>query len=278
MFKSFLVLFYVFYSSIYAVDFVLFTQPKTATHLLIPVLEGLTHKKCYWAPEYTQQVPPLQETFEQASQNPNNYLFSLSQAPWTRETMDRVWKTNAKKHTFLHLHVPYSPTMEQYLIEKNCITFFVKRDPRDQIVSLLNHYKHIKCNDPEIDLISSDEEKLLRMIRKESRSHTIHFMNWLHSPICCVLDFEKLMGAHGGEASLEDAIGEMRKIAKALKMECSDSKLKQLYEKSFGHGWSFFKGKVGTWKEYFLDIHRQAMKEEIGDLLIQLGYESNMEW
>jgi hypothetical protein len=86
------------------------------------------------------------------------------------------------------------------------------------------------------------------------------------------------MGAHGGAAAHEDAMKEMRKIAAALQLEITDSELERIYLKSFGHGWSFFKGKVGAWKEYFQEIHKIAIKEEIGDLLIQLGYEEDLTW
>lgn len=261
-----------------AVEFVLFTQPKTATHLLIPILEELTKKKCYWAPEYTENIKSSDETFEELSQNLENFLFNIRQRPWTKEIMDIVWQINQKQKTFLHLHAPYSSSMENYLIEKQCINFFVKRDPRDQIVSLLNHYKYIHFNDNDIKLATSDDEKLLLMIRKESRIQTIHYMNWLNSSVCCVLDFEKLMGVNGGKALQSEAIEEMKKIAAALQLEPSDLKLEKVYKKCYGHGWSFFKGKVGVWKDYFKEIHKEAIKEEIGDLLIQLGYEKDLDW
>lgn len=70
----------------------------------------------------------------------------------------------------------------------------------------------------------------------------------------------------------------MRKIASALQMDLSDRELEEVYFKHFGHGWSFFKGIVGAWKEYFNEEHKAAMKEEIGDLLIQLGYEKDLAW
>src|SRR5581483_9665851 len=98
------------------------------------------------------------------------------------------------------------------------------------------------------------------------------------SPTACVLDFAKLMGAHGGAATDSDALGEMRKIASALHLDISDATLQAAYVASFGHGWSFFRGKVGTWKEVFKEEHKIAVKEEIGDLLIELGYEKDLHW
>lgn len=192
--------------------------------------------------------------------------------------MDKVWATNKKNGAFLHLHAPYTPVMENYLAERKCVNFFIKRDPRDQIVSLLNHYKYIQLNDKALEVLPSDEEKLLYMIQKKSRAYAAHFMGWLHSPVCCVLDFNKLMGEHGGSATDADAMQEMRKIANALQLDLPDSYLLEVYKRNFGKGWSFFKGKTATWKEYFNADHIAVIKNEIGDLLIELGYEKDLNW
>ena len=208
----------------------------------------------------------------------NGYRFSLSYAPWSRETLDAVWSKNQDLKTFLHLHAPYSSAMEAYLKERSTVNFFIKRDPRDLVVSLLNHYKNIEFNNKVVESLPNDDERLLYMIRNFSRRQTLAFMGWIQSPQCCVLDFRKLMGAHGGAATDEDAMSEMRKIASALHMKLSDNKLRTIYRKHFGKGWNFFRGKVGAWKDYFKDEHINAAKEEIGDLLIELGYEKNVDW
>jgi hypothetical protein len=93
-----------------------------------------------------------------------------------------------------------------------------------------------------------------------------------------VLEFEKLMGEHGGAATHADAIAEMRKIATALELNVPDSYLEEVYNRNFGKGTAFFRGKVGSWKDYFNDRHKKAVKKEIGDLLIQLGYEKDDHW
>ncbi len=261
-----------------SVEFVLFTQPKTGTHLLIPILTELTGKQVYWAKEYIQNVEPIQESYEEAFKKPEYVFFTLAPTPWKRSIMDEVWSLNRKKGTFLHLHAPYSPVIESYLAERNCINFFVKRDPRDQVVSLLNHYNNIHCNDKEVKSLPSNDEKLLYIIRKHLKNHTSYYMNWLKSPLCCVLDFDKLMGSHGGVATDADAIRELRKISRTLHLSFSGRSLRQVYEKHFGRGWSFFKGKPSSWKEYFNEEHKAAVKEEIGNLLIELGYEKNLDW
>jgi hypothetical protein len=264
--------------SLEAVDFVLFTQPKTATHLLIPILTELSGKQLYWAKDLTQNAGEMQENILTYLHDPNLYIFNLDREPWSRETWELVWATNARRGCYLHLHAPYSEAMENFLHEKKSITFFVKRDPRDQIVSLLNHYKYINYNDKEAELLATDDEKLTHMIQKEMKRQTLHYMSWIDSPLCCVLDFEKLMGAHGGAATDSEAIQELRKIATWLELDVTDAYLEKVYRKHFGHGWNYFKGKVGVWRDYLTNEHKALIKAEIGAELIAYGYEQDYSW
>jgi len=233
--------------SIYSVNFTLFTCPKTGTHLLKPILAELTGKSPLRVQEY-------------------------------RDNLDCAWILGERGGSFLHLHVPYSQEVERFLRKKHCTAFFVKRDPRDRIVSLLNHYKRFGFLDPIVEKIPTDDERLLYMIRKKLKSETLQYMGWLHSSSCCTLDFAKLMGAHGGAATDADALGEMRKIAKTLELEVSDDYLEEVYRKHFGQDVCFFRGKVGSWRDYFTEQHKRVVKKEIGELLIQLGYEKNYNW
>ena len=278
MFNKLILLFIVFFTPIFSENFVLFTEPKTGTHLLIPILTSLTRKQVYWAKDDQENTPFISENNELDLENSEFFFFSTERLPWTKSILDRIWDINERQGSYLHLHAPYSTRMEKYLFEKQCITFFIKRDPRDQIVSLLNHYKHIHLNDLSLKDIASDEEKLLFMIKKDLRKSTLLYRGWLTSSICCVLDFGKLMGAHGGAASDIDALNEMKKIAAALKLHISTPTLEKIYKSHFGRGWNFFEGKVGSWKRYFNEEHKIAVKEEIGDLLIELGYEKDNDW
>jgi hypothetical protein len=274
LFFSFLLLF----SPLLGANFVLFTEPKTGTHLLIPILETLTGKKVYWPKEFLTLTE--NSNFHDMSKldNPNFFFFSQQKAPWNWATMEAVWISTEKQRAFLHLHAPYSSTMENYLAKKKCINFFVRRDPRDQVISLLNHYKYIHLEDKSLKNISSDDERLLFIIKNKLRKEIICFKGWQQSPLCCVLDFHKLMGAHGGAATDQDALNELKKIAKALSMNVSDKRLFKIYKEHFGKGWNFFRGKVGSWKDYFNEEHKAAVKKEIGDLLIELGYEKDDQW
>jgi hypothetical protein len=41
---------------------------------------------------------------------------------------------------------------------------------------------------------------------------------------------------------------------------------------------TFRSGRVGGWRESFTARHRSAMKEVAGDLLVRLGYETDLDW
>jgi hypothetical protein len=262
-----------------SVEFVLFTQPKTGTHLLIPILETLTGKKVYWAEDVINQTEDREFSANIADlKNPESFVFSTGKVPWDLNKMEEIWKKTKKNNTFLHLHPPYSKSLENFLKRKNCINFFIKRDPRDQVVSLLNHFKYIQLDHKDFKKTVSDDEMLLNCIQNRFREKIIYFNDWLQSPLCCILEFHKLMGSHGGAATDQDALGELKKITKALAIDISDDHLLKIYKEHFGKGWSFYQGKVGSWKRYFKEHHKLAIKKEIGDLLIELGHETDDEW
>jgi hypothetical protein len=210
--------------------------------------------------------------------DPDAFLYSVVKEPWSREKLERLWNKNSQQGTFLHVHFPCTPALEAFLRERKCINFFIKRDPRDQIISRLNHYKNINYIDKEVERLADDDEKLTYMIKKAEPEQLILYMDWQYSSLCCVLDFDKLMGSHGGVATDDDALDQMRKIANALELNCTDGYLMEVYRRSFGHGWTFFKGKSGTWRDHFTEQHKALYKEKYGSLLILFGFEKDLNW
>ncbi len=254
-----------------AVDFVLYTQPKTGTHLLTPILAELTGKSPYCPRTFMkkhakgQRDNPYTLVFEEGCHCPDHIA-------------NKIWEINAERGSFLHFHTPYTSRMEQFLEQNQTIAFFVKRDPRDQIVSLLNHFKKFGFLDINVEQLPSDEERLLYMIRNRMKPLILAYKGWLTSPVCVVLEFNKLMGSHGGNANDGDAIIELRKITQALKLNVSDDRLIEVYDMYFGTSNAFYSGKVGSWRDYFTPAHKKAAKEEVGMLLIELGFEDDLNW
>src|SRR5258708_37125974 len=74
----------------YSVDFVLFTQPKTGTHLISGILFELTNRNIYWPRQYInfKHVPQAEQKY---SDHIRYILYSPDKHPWTMKTMNTVW-------------------------------------------------------------------------------------------------------------------------------------------------------------------------------------------
>jgi hypothetical protein len=100
------------------------------------------------------------------------------------------------------------------------------------------------------------------------------------------------------ESLISNPVEEFRKIADYLNVQMRDSLLEQIVkrnrfqrlsaggkfwraprtqgqEKSDSH---FRKGIVGDWQNHFKEEHQERFKEVAGQLLIDLGYESDVNW
>lgn len=252
-------------------DFVLFTQPKTGTHLMTPLLSELTGKSPYCPRKYMKEGSIGQ------SHNPNTMVIEEG-CHCLNEIAHEIWEINKNQGSFLHFHTPYTIEMENHLLKNETIVFFVKRDPRDQIVSLLNHYKKFHFIEEAIERIPSDDERLLYMIQNHMRRLVLIYKGWLTSSICVVIEFGKLIGDDGEAVDEKGVIGEMTKISQALHLSISEDRLIEVYHRHFGHGNAFLKRKVGSWRDHFSERHKNAVKEHLGDLLIELGYEKDLNW
>jgi hypothetical protein len=181
------------------------------------------------------------------------------------------------KDEFFHSHMHYSAQLEQKLINGRFKILFIYRDPRDQIVShaywiikklnnpIFNKFKYPKSVSKIIDIIIKNID------RKYSK-----FMPWAKSKNVCTVRFENLIGPHGG-GSLELQKKEIEKISNYVGVTSKKAKnncLKNL----FGGTSTFRKGGIGSWKKHFTEEHKQLFKKFGGKLLIELGYEKDLNW
>lgn len=274
-------------------EIVLFTMPKTGTHLLRPLLEHLTDKRSVsiWSNEIDCPKSYLYD------KNLTNLLLQLPHAVqtyWLHQpipsscfvsVLDNLQDTD----DFLVTHAPYSEQMETVLNERNSVVFFLIRDPRDWIISVI---KHPPISGVDIyggpigdkEFLSLDmNQKIQHVIEGTPRYYSAaevfdKFLPWMQSPNCCTLRFEALLGPRGGSYSEKEQLVELRKIATALHLDVSDKELLEAFDASYGKGVIFSKGKAGTWKDHFTEEHKELFKDIFGDTLIQLGYEKDFNW
>lgn len=258
-----------------------------------PLLEALTEKNStsYWAQEICCNKSYLYD------KNMTELLMMLPhvvQAYWLHQPIQNdhfipVLDFLQFYDEFLVTHAPFSPEMEKLMMERNAVVFFLIRDPRDWVISVIKH--------PPLSGIDiyggpigdrhfanlSFKEKISAIIKGSHRYYSAEevwnrFIGWKDSPVCCTLRFEALLGPRGGMYSEKEQLAELRKIAQALHLDITDEQLLEAFSSSFGKGIVFSKGKAGAWKEHFEEEHKAQFKELMGDLLIELGYEHNDEW
>lgn len=58
-----------------------------------------------------------------------------------------------------------------------------------------------------------------------------------------------------------------------LGISCPSSRLERIADGLYGESPTFFRGKIGRWREAFRDEHLRAFREVAGDLAAELGYD-----
>ena len=229
-----------------------------------------------------------------------------------------------KDNQFCYTHIAHTKVREQWLKKDNFTCFYMYRDPRDQLVSLVFYLyvapswrkqvhpvfnkpiDQIPFNDLLMDLIT-DGSWLYNLIASSSGIKSVEAfyrvtLPWLIMPSICVLKFEELIGPRGGGTE-EMQLRSIQKIARHLGIKnIKRQKLLSIVHELFGsaapfgaqlsHGAlevapnitmhrtfeHFREGKIGSWKKHFTQEHKQVFKQVAGKLLIDLGYEKDLNW
>ena len=188
---------------------------------------------------------------------------------------------------FMHMYVTAKPKHIMNM-QENSRGFHLIRDPRDAMVSGYWSWKKSHQNNSQEILEVREklnnlslESGLMEMIDRIPLVHEIE--DWKFGQYDNILETKY-------EALLENPIVAFREIFDFLKIDISQNKLSSLVEK---HSFKkitnrlpgqenvdshFRKGISGDWKNYFTDEIKDKFKSQYGDLLIELGYEENLNW
>jgi hypothetical protein len=273
-------------------EFVIFSQPKTGTHLLRPILEHLTDhpSETYWAPKIKCAKSYLYDKTKMAESLASPEMLQLYwlNLPIPKHVVISLLNDMLAQGNFLVTHAPYSIEMENLLKKRETLVFFLIRDPRDWVVSVIKHpvvsgadFYGRPIGDCRFEFLTNDQ-KIHAILGGSQQYYSAReifnkFLPWKNSPIACVVRYEALLGPRGG-FSEHAQLAELRKIATALQIDMSDKDLLKAFQASFGIGSVFQTGQAGTWKNYFKEEHKKAFKKQLGSILIELGYEKDEHW
>jgi hypothetical protein len=251
--------------------------PKAGTHLLSAVVGGLprmmfsgVHRSVgdFTAPN----APPQPDTVDWGS---------------LRRVLRRV-----NRGQYMTGHFPAVPGLNELLEETGYAVLVMIRDPRDIAVSSVHYARELGSHDLHrryTEALRTDEERLMASIvgfpaddlgrgLEPIGVRLERYLPWFTFPNALVLRFEDLVGASGG-GSDEVQVARLREIAAHVGRPLSESHAETIASKVWSHKSSTFRsGRSGGWRDTFNDEHIAAFKATAGSVLIDLGYERDLDW
>ncbi len=237
-------------------NFVVFSPPKSGTHLIAKVLELMLKKE---AVMYLGNVGEPKDAFKKV-------------------------EYATKENRFLIAHM-YNPDTMKLLISRRYKVIFMVRDPRDLMVSALNWIREGQWPHIPAIHIANPSEQLDELIT--GRRFDYRFFDWAFgndlsicrdlSAYAYIAHFENLVGPEGG-GDRESQIKEIMGLGKAIGFKITKKRAAQIADEAFGGTGTFRNGQIGKWQEVFQPEHITSFKKLYGHFLINLGYEKNMDW
>lgn len=246
------------------------SMPKSGSHLIIQILEGLTGI----GPFVNPGMPPLNRSEDNSILTPDEVCLKLSRL---------------NHGDIAYCYLPAEEPFLSELTKPDRSVIFVYRDPRDMIISHVfyatemnkNHNMHKYYNETLSNMderiraailgVDMPENPLTPIIKKYQR-----YLPWLDQSSILAMRFEDL---------ILDRDTALKKILDYLAIYNFSPKVDQITAISFlknaiepKRSGTFRKGKPGNWREYFTDELKTLFKEETGDLLQRLGYETTQDW
>lgn len=246
------------------------SMPKSGSHLIIQILEGLTSL----GPFVDPGMPPL-------NRHEDNSILSQELILRRINQLSRG-----------DIAYGYLPAREPYLsalIQPHIAMLTVFRDPRDTIVSHVfyavemnpRHAMHLYYTQE----LHSMEERINAAItgvdRPESPLTAIAekyqaYLPWLDQKEVLSLRFEDLI--LNREMSLNQILDFLARRGFSSKVSRDQAVAKLVEAIQPKKSGTFRKGQPGNWREYFTPANIALFKEQTGDLLIRLGYEKSQDW
>jgi hypothetical protein len=245
-------------------------MPKSGSHLINQVLQGLTHV----GPFVNSGFPPVNRT-ENNDKLPDEAI--LQNIYHMRPGDIGYGYINANEPFLTALTAPGRATI------------FVYRDPRDMIISHIfyatqmheDHWMHQYYT----ERLHTMEERINAAIEGVQqagseltpvRRRYEGYLGWLNQLAVLSLRFEDLiLERESTLIRLLDYLEQRGYQPRVDRSQAVTALQQTIVPKKSG---TFRKGKPGNWQEYFTEANKTLFKEKAGDLLIQLGYEKTSDW
>jgi hypothetical protein len=245
-------------------------MPKSGSHLIIQVLQGLTRLGPFVNPGF----PPV-------NRGEDNHKLT-----------DREVLANIQRMRSGDIAYGYISAREPFLSalrEPGRATIFVYRDPRDMIISHIfyatqmhpGHWMH-RYYTEELHTMEERINAAIQGVERPGseltpvRARYEGYLDWLKQPEVLSLRFERLiMERELSMGQILDYLARFGFAPQVSRQKAVKTLLAAIAPRKSG---TFRKGKPGNWQEHFTPDNKQLFKQTTGDLLIQLGYEPDQNW
>ncbi len=246
------------------------SKPKSGSHLLLQILNGLT------------QIIP----YRYVNAEPIRTIAKDGRRRTQEEILDEV--KQLPKGIIGWGYLEATPENVEFLCQPNRVNYFIYRDPRDLLVSQIffatNMYEDHGMHDYYASLpdfgerlkvaVTGIDRHGLYMVSVKQRYEGV--LQWLEQPNVMCIRFEDLIDNR--DITLNAMLDEVESRDYEIPMprEKALSLLVDAIQPKKSH--TFRTGKTGGWKEHFSEEHKKLFKEIANDLLVKLGYEKNNDW
>ncbi len=245
-------------------------MPKSGSHLIIQVLQGLTRLGPFVNPGF----PPVNRGEDNHKLTEPEILANIQRM----RPGDIAYGYISAKEPFLSA-----------LKETGRATVFVYRDPRDMIISHIfyatqmhpGHWMHRYYTEE----LHTMEERINAAIQGVDepgseltpvRTRYDGYMNWLNQPEVLSMRFESLIEEREtAMGQILDYLASFGFSPQVTRQQAVNTLLEAIAPRKSG---TFRKGKPGNWRDHFTPRNKDQFKDATGDLLIQLGYETDLSW
>ena len=244
--------------------------PKSGTHLLDQILLGF----CNVAP-YAKRVHSFYAEYEGES--------GVKRAP----EQALHWLDSLRSRDVASAHLFARPDAVARVCSPRFVPYFIFRDPRDVVVShvfyiteMESHHVHHAYYQSLPDFDARLKVSILGRPDAGVEFPNIAerfapFLGWLDQPQVLPIHFEDL---------INDRVQTLNRIMDHLLARVPLQASRQLILDSLESAINptksptFRSGKTGEWKRHFTEDHKKIFKDVAGDLLIRLGFETNLDW
>lgn len=229
-----------------------------------------------------------------------NIISNLPCAPKIDEehcwiNIDNYRELDQRRNEILFTHLPRLSEIEKTINESGVKHIFISRDPRDLVVSLYYYILNVDHDNglyPYLKALKNKSEQINAIItgvklsaedqKKYNSTESLNFSkefspiySWRNAENLLIIQYEELMNEKTKDKILYQILEYYEPYLKHKKDEMILEKLRNSVTEKL---WIFRKGTTGQWKSEFNLENKTIFKSVAGELLIELGYEKDMDW